>query len=70
MWMKGFFSKAGRLTLIRFVPSGIWCITSLFRAPTLVCNSIEKYTRDFLWEGVDEGHSFYLVSKVVECHVS
>ncbi|KAA0057846.1 uncharacterized protein E5676_scaffold350G001350 [Cucumis melo var. makuwa] len=28
-------------------------------APSLVCKS-EKHTRDFLWEEVDEGHSFYL----------
>ncbi|KAA0052767.1 hypothetical protein E5676_scaffold1856G00150 [Cucumis melo var. makuwa] len=62
-WKKGFFLKAGRLTLIRSVMSGILVYyMSLLRIPSSVCKSMEKYTRDFLWEGVDEGQGSHLVS--------
>ena len=53
---KVFFSKAARLTLIRYVLSGILVYyLSLFKVPSLVCKIIKKYMRYFLWEGVDEG---------------
>lgn len=35
---------------------------SLFKAPILVCKSIEKIMRDFLWKGVEEGKGSHLVS--------
>ena len=56
------FSKAGRLTMIKYVMNGNQCIMSLFRMPSSICKSMEKYMRDFLWEGVDEGHGFHLLS--------
>lgn len=54
-WKKGFFFKAGRLTLIKSFLSGIPVhFFSLFRAPCEVCKNLEKLMRDFLWEEVDE----------------
>ena len=63
VWKKGFFLKAGRLTLIKSVLSGILVYYLLwFKSPSLVCKSIEKYMRDFPWEGVGEGHGSHLVN--------
>ena len=56
-------SKAGRLTLIKSMFSGTsMYYLSLFRAPSFVCKSIEKYMRDFLWKGVGEDHGSHLVN--------
>lgn len=55
-WKKGFFSKAGKLTLIRFVLTGILIyFMSLFSASWKVCKSLKRVMREFLWEGVGEG---------------
>lgn len=55
-WKKGFFSKVGRLTLIKSTLSGIPIyFFSLFRAPWKVCETLEKLMHDFLWDGVEEG---------------
>lgn len=35
---------------------------SLFWVPSSVCKSLEKFMRDFLWEGMDEGKGSHLVS--------
>lgn len=35
---------------------------SLFRVPNSVCKSMAKCMKDFLWEGVDEGHRSHLVN--------
>ena len=48
-WKKGFFSKAARLTMIKFVLSGI--PLSLYIVPSSVCQSIEKYMRLFCEKG-------------------
>lgn len=61
--------QTGRLNLIKSMLSGIpICSLSLFRGPSLVCKSLEKYMRDFLWEGVDEGKGSHLVSWEVVGH--
>ena len=64
VWKKGLFLKAGRLLiLIRSVLSGILIyFFPLFKAPSSVCKSLEKYIRDFLWERVEEGHGPHLVN--------
>lgn len=55
-WKKGFFSKAGRLTLLRIVLSGMPVyLFSLFRAPCKICKDMERLMHDFFWEGVEEG---------------
>ncbi|KAA0037079.1 suppressor of mec-8 and unc-52 protein-like protein 1 [Cucumis melo var. makuwa] len=61
VWKKGFFLRAGRLTLIKSMLSGILEYNLLlFKSPCLVCKSIEKYMRDFLWKGAEEGRGFHL----------
>lgn len=63
-WKQCFFSQAGRLTLIKAVLSGVpMYYFSLFRIPGLVCKSLEKYIRDFMWNGIYEGTSSHLVSR-------
>lgn len=55
-WKKSFFSKAGRLTLIKFVLSIIPVyFLSPFKAPGEVCKLVERLMRGFLWDGMDEG---------------
>lgn len=39
----------------------MYCLP-LFKDPSLMSKSIEKYIRDFLWEGVGEGHGSHLAS--------
>lgn len=44
---------------------------SLFKDSSLVCKSMEKYMRDFLWKGMEEGPSSHLVNwEVVGCPLS
>ena len=52
MWNKGFFSKDGRLILIKFMLSGILvnCLL-LFRAFSSMSRSIEKYRRFYVGGG-------------------
>ena len=60
---KKFFSRAGTLTLIKSVLSGIPIYYfSLFCTSVLVHKSIEKLTRNFLLEGVEEGKGSHLGS--------
>ena len=55
-------SRGGRYTLVKTVLSGIPIYyLSLFKIPVKVARSLEKLTRDFLWEGKDEGKKDHLV---------
>lgn len=55
-WKKGFFSKVGRLTMIRSVMSRIPVYyVSLFKMPSSVCKSMAL-------EGVDKSHGYHLLS--------
>ena len=69
---QGYFFKASRVTLIRSVLSGISIYyLSLSRASGSTLKIIKTYTKDFLWERVDEGKGFHLVSwEFVECPVN
>lgn len=53
----------GRLSPIRSVLIGIPVYYfSLYQAPSAICKCLEKFTREFLREGVDEGKGSHLVS--------
>lgn len=55
-WKRRFFSKDGRLTFIQSVLSGIPIyFLYLFRISVVVSKCLEKFTRDFPWEEVEEG---------------
>ena len=49
-WKKLYFSKGGKLTLLKSTLSSLpTYYLSLFTIPTHVANKIEKLQRDFLW---------------------
>lgn len=45
-----------------FIDLGLESTSPSLGSPCLVCKTIEKLMRDFLWEGVDEGKGAYLVN--------
>lgn len=62
-WSKALLSCRVRYTLVKTVLSGIRiCFSSLFKIPVKLARSLEKFMRDFLWEGKDEGKKDHLVN--------
>lgn len=54
--------QRGRLTLIRVVLGGIPSFfLPIFRIPVSVSNILERLTRNFLWEEVEEGSGSHLL---------
>lgn len=61
-WKYSYISKGGRLTLLQAVLSNLpTYYLSLFQAPTVVCKTIERLMRDFLWEGTEKSGASHLV---------
>lgn len=51
-WKKSYISLGGRTTLIKAALANVpVCYMSLFKMPSKVVLTIEKYQWDFLWEG-------------------
>lgn len=61
-WKKAFLSRGRKLTLIEAVLGSlpIYCM-SLFKAPCKVIGRLEKLTKGFLWEWVNERKKNHLV---------
>ncbi|KAG6680984.1 hypothetical protein I3842_13G070600 [Carya illinoinensis] len=61
-WKRMYFSKDGRITLIKSTLSNLpTYFLSLFSIPTNVALRLEKFQRDFLWGGMGEEFKFHLV---------
>jgi hypothetical protein len=58
-----YLSKGGRVTLIKNTLSNLpTYLLSLFLIPASVANCIEKFYRDFLWDGLGDEFKFHLVN--------
>lgn len=56
------FLGGGRITLIKAVLANLVVyFMSLFRCPMLVLDRLEKFERDFLWQGREPKKKFHLV---------
>lgn len=61
-WQLPYISKLGRLTLIQAVLSSIpTYYLSLFKAPVVICKSIERLMRNFLWNDSGNQKESHLV---------
>jgi hypothetical protein len=62
-WKRSYFSKGGRLTLIKSTLSSLpTYFLSLFAVPASVAHRIEKLQRDFLWGGIEDEFKYHLVN--------
>jgi hypothetical protein len=59
-WKRLYFSKGGRLTLIKSTLSNLpMYYLSLFSIPIVVAKQLEVLQRDFLWGGINDEVKFY-----------
>ncbi|CAL5392250.1 unnamed protein product [Camellia sinensis] len=62
-WKRRYLSLGGRITLVKSVLSLLpLYYMSLFRIPSTVANTIDKFQRSFFWGDSEEKKKLYLVS--------
>ncbi|KAL7260348.1 hypothetical protein ACSBR1_006087 [Camellia fascicularis] len=62
-WKRRYLSLRGRITLVKSVLSSLpLYYMSLFRIPSTVANTIDKFQRSFLWGDSEEKKKLHLVS--------